>query len=531
MTVQEVVARNLLNPDYFLRSYLEEWYPGPIPWFHQGIIAILTRRCQFLERLPPRDLDKIIRHFVAKRDPFNDTSPEVPIFFWQDKRLHMTVGRYTVIMMPRGFSKTTLFNGTNLYKIVHLLSKFILYGSESGPHAIMQLGNIKEQLETNELILKTYGNLVGSKWTQDDIETTTGVKVVARGRGGQIRGLLRGAQRPDNIGLDDVEDEESVQTAEQRAKATKWIMRAVMPALPRRSDTATFTMLGTLLHSEAAMVVLAKDPRVTFVRFAAIDRDGEALWPEHMSLDALEQEKQAMDLAGELAGYYMEYESKLSDEKSRKFKNFIHAGPAEGEHYTTLALAVDPAISPAPGADYFSIAVVAMTNRGRFFVLDTWGGKGIEPRQQVDKIFEYYRKWFNLTGIRPRVGVEAISYQIALIHILREEMFRQPKATRVYFEVEPIKHGTKDGKQLGKVKRVEGVLQPRYANGHVLHLKVEPELELQLRDWPNGKRDFPDAVAMAITLLDPWAANAMPEGENAEDDVYDDEDAALGGAP
>jgi hypothetical protein len=28
-------------------------------------------------------------------------------------------------------------------------------------------------------------------------------------------------------------------------------------------------------------------------------------------------------------------------------------------------------------------------------------------------------------------------------------------------------------------------------------------------DWPNGKRDVPDAVAMSITLLDPYAALAF----------------------
>lgn len=529
----EIAIRNIQNPDLFLRSYLEEWFPGPIPWFHKGIIAILTRRCAFLERASKEELDKITRHFVWKANPFDVESPEVPIFRFVDGHMTMSVRRYTVIMMPRGYSKTTLFNGTNLYKIVHLLSKFILYGSESGSHATMQLGNIKEQLESNELILKTYGNLVGPKWTQDDIETSTGVKVVARGRGGQIRGLLRGSQRPDNIGLDDVEDEESVLTDAQRQKARQWIMRSVMPALPRQSQTATFTMLGTLLHNDAAMMTLAKDPRVTFVRFAAVDRDGDALWDAHMSLDQLEAEKAAYSLAGDLSGFYLEYMSELSSIETAKFKNIPHGTLQSGEAYVSLALAVDPAISPAPGADFFVIAVVAMTNKGRFIVLDAEGGKGILPREQIDRIFSMYKKWFKATNIRPIVGVEAISYQVALVHLLREEMFRQPKADRVYFEVIPIKHANKDGKQQSKIKRVEGVLQPRYANGHIFHAEVFPELEMQLRDWPNGKKDFPDAVAMAITLLDPFAANAAEDGgESLAKDAYpEDDDIAIGGAP
>lgn len=520
-----IAKHNLENPDLFLRTYLEEWFPTDIPWFHKGIIAILTRRCAFLERCTPREMDKILRHFVVKRDQ----EPDVPIFRFVDGRITMSIGKYTAIMMPRGFSKTTLFNGTNLWKILHLQSKFILYGSESGPHANMQLQNVKEQLETNELILKTYGDLVGSKWTQDDIETRTGVKIVARGRGGQIRGLLRGSNRPDNIGLDDVEDEESVLTPEQRLKALRWVMRAVMPALPRRNSSATFTMLGTLLHADAALMTISQDPRVTFVRFAAVDKDGEALWPEHLSLEQLEQEKEAYAKAGELGGFYMEYMSELSNDESAKFKGFIHGVLAEGEKYVALALAVDPAISPSPGADYFAMAVIAITNRGRIFVLDTWGGKGILPRQQVDKTFELYTKWYKLTGIAPRVGVEAISYQMALVHLLREEMFRK----KTYFEIAEIKYGRKEGKQENKIKRVEGVLQARYANGYVVHARVFPELEMQLKDWPNGKKDFPDAVAMAVTLLDPYAYTGAGDdpADDPSKDSYEDDEIELTGAP
>lgn len=527
---EEIVKFNLQNPDLFLRRYLTEWFPGPIPWPHMGIIAILCRRCAFLERLPPAELEKILRHFVWKKDPFDPDSPEMPIFQVQSGHVSMEVGRYTVIMMPRGFSKTTLFNGTNIYKILHLLTRFTLYGSESGTHAEMQLGNIKEQLEGNELILKTYGNLVGSKWRQDDIETSTGVKVVARGRGGQIRGLLRSGKRPDNIGLDDVEDEESVLTEAQRQKALRWIMRSVMPALPEQDNNANFTMLGTLLHSDAALMTLARDPSVTFIRFAAVDKDNLPIWPQHMSLEKLETKKASYNLAGDLAGFYMEYMSELSNAESSKFKNFIHGQLAEGERYVSLALAVDPAISNEPGADFFAIGVVGITTRGRIGVLDTWGGKGITPREQVDKTFELYLKWKRTIGIAPMVGVEAISYQIALVHLLREEMFRK----KTYFEVVPIKHARKEGKQVTKIKRVEGALQPRYASGYVFHTRVFPELELQLRDWPNGKKDFPDAVAMAVTLLDPYAytgAGDDPADDPSKDEYGDEEDMAIGGAP
>jgi hypothetical protein len=58
-----------------------------------------------------------------------------------------------------------------------------------------------------------------------------------------------------------------------------------------------------------------------------------------------------------------------------------------------------------------------------------------------------------------------------------------------------------------------GVLQGRYASGYITHDRNFPELETALQDWPNGKMDYPDAVAMAITLLGDFAGMSVMEDE------------------
>jgi hypothetical protein len=111
-----------------------------------------------------------------------------------------------------------------------------------------------------------------------------------------------------------------------------------------------------------------------------------------------------------------------------------------------------------------------------------------------------------------RHGVEAISYQKALVHLLKSEMFRRSKqhGPRAYFEVDEITHGRKN-----KVERVEGILAPRYSAGYITHQRRFPDYESQLLDWPNGKKDGPDAVAMAVALLDPYAALSFdPENDD-----------------
>src|SRR5690606_1179957 len=70
-----------------------------------------------------------------------------------------------------------------------------------------------------------------------------------------------------------------------------------------------------------------------------------------------------------------------------------------------------------------------------------------------------------------------------------------------YFEVLPILHG-----KTGKIARVQGILKPLWHSGYLSFQTSWPDLEVQFAEWPNGKRDGPDVIAMAISLLDPFAS-------------------------
>jgi hypothetical protein len=460
---------------------------------------------------------------VWSPDPFAKQGlVEFPIFTIEDGQLKMTVAPFNATMMPRGFSKTTLCNGKNLWKLLHKFMSFGLYVSESSTHATTQLGNIKTQLETNELILKVYGNLKGDKWTEDEIMCSNGVYLAARGRGGQIRGLLKNGKRPDDITIDDMEDEESVKNEEQRKKAKKFLYSSVIYARARKNPNTTITMLGTLLHKEAVLTVVAKDPRFNFLRFAAIDRDGDALWAGNMTLEQIEADRQASIIAGELDSFNLELMSKMSDLDTAPFKAIIHEKINDSE-VVGVGMAVDPAISEEKKADFFSISAACMTDKGKIGVIRSFMKKGVLPRQQIDKIFEVFQELkFRFPHLQIKVGIESVAYQKALIHLVQEEMFRK----KCYFEIEAITHG-----KTSKDDRIRGILQPRYANKYIVHEEVFPELEGQLLDYPNGKKDGPDSLSMAVELLDPYAAAAHGGGKKLDEDYYDDEEIILNFAP
>lgn len=492
--------RYLKDPVAFCREILTDKFPLPMPWVHRGILAILLRRTDFLTQYG--ELDVIVEEFVDEAGR--------PLFRWNDfGGLDLVINRNTVLMLPRGYSKTTIVNAANLIKILYFFKKFILYVGETQGHANAQVGTIRRELETNQKILAIYGNLQpeknsGKKWNDEQLETVTGVVIMAKGSGGQVRGTNHNGQRPDSIVFDDLEDSESVSTPEQRKKKREWFYQDLKPCLPRMDPNAELVGLGTLLHPEALLMVLMEDPEFTRVRFGAVTPKGRLLWPESMDEKKIELQKLSFTRVGNLAGFYREYMSQVRDDSSAKFKQeYVKHRAVDRGELVCVAMVIDPAISEAKGADGSSIAVVGMAQRGHIYVLEVWWEVGATPRRQVDKYFELSEKWQV-----DQHGVETIAYQAALVHILKEEMFRRG----VYFDIAKITHTAH------KDERILGVLQPRYAAGYISHARPFPEYESQLLNYPNAKKDAPDAVAMAITLLDPYAAAAAGDKDLGEDE-------------
>jgi hypothetical protein len=549
VTDTTVLAALYADPVLAARLLMPHWFKRKMPWVHRGLLAILLRRTDFLlnfgTEIWPKEqatwtegeLDLIVKWFVWEKAD----GTKQPLFFkrYDDRgvlvALDLLIGKHTIIMMPRGSAKTTISNFARILKILYKETKFTLLVSETGPHAKKQMDNILFELKTNEKIKQLFGELEPERnsplpWTSDEAETNTGVYITARGRGGQVRGMNNKGNRPDDVTVDDLEDEESVSTPEQLDKTLTWVLKALLPVTNDIDDSdegdldegtvplevpnleeseATFTFLGTMLHRQMTLLKLAADPQFTFVRFGARLADESFLWPRYMNEKKWNAKKASYAMKGKVGAFYMEYGSEWRDEDSAMFKtefflNIVH--PRSIAELTGRAIVIDPAISNKINADHCAFAVAGMTSRGQIHLLDSYGRVGMTPREQVDKYFELVLRWDTTHH-----GVESIAYQAALIHLLREEMFRK----RRYFEITPITHSTK------KTERIEGILQPRYASGYITHQRHFPTVLSQLLDWPNGGFDEVDAFAMAVTLLDPFAALAADPDKDLCDDEYE----------
>jgi hypothetical protein len=545
--ISSLAQKGYLDPVFFCGFFLPKWFPGVLPRegkeflvtsmpvVHRGILAVLTKKCAFLERYG--EVDWLIENFVWQEDP-NDSNSPIHHIFYRDEEgtLKMRLGKFTLLLMPRGFSKTTLLNASNLYHILYRDAKFPFYLSKTAGHATKQMSSVTRQLKSNPKVLSVFGsvkpdqrNEEGLKWSESDgfIQTTTGISMGAQGSGGQVRGMLDDGQRPDRLVIDDLEDQESTRTTERRSNTMDWFLSDLLPVLPEMDENATAIMLSNLVHSDCLAVKLMSDPEWTVVKIGALDKAGEPIWPALMDKAKLDRRKQSYAIKGKLSLFYLEFMNEVRVLENAKFKpEFIHINPLGLDEVVQKAIAIDPAISPKKKSDFCAFAVVGMTSNGIIQVFHTQGKIGMTPREQIDTYFDLHFKYE--LGASDKHGVESNAYQAALVHLIREEMFRKAKdhGAKAYFEVTPITHSSAEG---NKEERVEGIIQPRYAAGYVHHQRHFPQLETQLQDWPNGKRDFPDVVAMAVSLLDEVAACGLGDSKVLTEDEYEPLSMVLGG--
>ena len=283
----ELRKKYWLDPVAFMQEVLSDWFYKPLTWMHRGYLAIILRRTDFLPKYG--ELDKIVKNFVYKNDPWDKNEEGKPLFrLEKDGSISLTISKNTEIMMPRGIGKTTVANGADIFIGAYKLWNFVLKIGETATHAQAQLINCRNQFEFNNKLRWLFGEMKGrGSWSQEEFQLSNGFIMAATGRGGQVRGRNVDGKRPDFIHLDDVEDKESVSTPEQRDKTLNWFMGDVLPALGELQHDCTILLNGTLLHNEALLVKLGKDPTFTTVVLSVLDSDGEPVFPDYMDLEKL----------------------------------------------------------------------------------------------------------------------------------------------------------------------------------------------------------------------------------------------------
>ncbi|SOE00657.1 phage terminase large subunit [Caenispirillum bisanense] len=190
-------------------------------------------------------------------------------------------GARDAVAAPRGNAKSTYL--TELFPLWCILTRRRRYPvilSDAIEVAAMMLEGIKTELTDNPRLAVDFPAETGqgAVWQVGVIVTRTGCKVQCGGARKRLRGFRHGAQRPDLVILDDLENDENVRSPEQRQKLDDWINKTVEPLGPP-DGSMDIVYVGTVLHLDSVLARKLKDPTWQSTRFQAIIR-----WPDRMDL-------------------------------------------------------------------------------------------------------------------------------------------------------------------------------------------------------------------------------------------------------
>jgi len=154
-----------------------------------------------------------------------------------------------LVICHRGSAKTTAMSKIlALWFLLFEIEPSIIIVASSGLGEII-IGDIRLELETNELIVFLFGNVVptkkktdnGEKWRQTELQLVTGVEVKTVTKGQAVRG-----QRPTLILIDDPEENKDVKNPIMVQEFFDWVFSTLYGAL---DDGGRMIVLGTVISS------------------------------------------------------------------------------------------------------------------------------------------------------------------------------------------------------------------------------------------------------------------------------------------
>ena len=190
-------------------------------------------------------------------------------------------GQRDAIAAPRGEAKSTKVSMSFVtWCIVTGVKWYPVIVMDAFEQAAEMLEAIKAELDANPRIASDFPEAAGQGkvWRAGVITTANGRKVEAFGSAKKIRGRRHGPHRPDLAILDDIENDENVNTPAQRDKLQKFVTASVLNLGPP-DDSMDAILIGTVLHYDSVLSRFLRNPLWNRKVFKAVMQ-----WPERMDL-------------------------------------------------------------------------------------------------------------------------------------------------------------------------------------------------------------------------------------------------------
>ncbi len=392
--------------------------------------------------------DKILRRAICRKSFYwffhiyfshyitYSTAPfQREIFNLLEDQKIKTVG----VVAFRGSAKSTI--ATLAYPIWAMVGeprkKYVLLISQTQGLSRQILTNIKQELESNDLLIKDFGPFseVADEWRANSLVIPQyETRITAISASESIRGLRHRQYRPDLIVADDVEDLETVKTKEMRDKLWNWFTSEVIPI--GDSDTKMIA-IGNMLHEDSLMMkikehLLTGEMKGEYREYPLM-KNNKSLWTSKFPNTGA-----ILELRNKVpneSAWCREYLLTIIADEDRVVKTewikFYQDLPDRLEKPPRLiAVGVDLAISAKNTSDYTSLVPAYVTGYGKnleIYILPDIINKRLTFPQTIEEIKKLCDRLYLKFKRQPTIYVESVAYQMAVVQqLVVERMFAQP---------------------------------------------------------------------------------------------------------
>lgn len=403
--------------------------------------------------------------------------------------------RHLVFESYRGSAKTTLI--TRLFTLYSLIKrkKYAVIISSTLDIAKESLETIKTEIEENAKLKNDFALEVGYLWTSDEIifrASRAIKKIKVFGAGKKIRGTNFLGNRPDLIVLDDVENDENIQSKAQRDKLFNWFFKAILKLNFIGSKDYNYIIVGTRLHHDGLLARLA-DIYSSF-KFKLI-KEFPPFFDEitkenyrnfnycDMKIDDEKMDKKEIVkiFLENKESFYSEYQNEPLSRDGAIFTGYKTFD--EEPIFEQVYIGIDPALGKSKG-DYFAITILGRLQNK--FYAKSFGYK-IRPDAMLEKIINFYIKYINFT---PIIAIETVQFQEFFKDTLKKEALQRG----LFLRIRELKNS------IAKEIRIDG-LAPYIADGTILINSGSHLLAEELDTYPKSAHDdLLDSLEMAFRV-------------------------------
>lgn len=372
------------------------------------------------------------------------------------------------------------------------INVMVLVG-KSEDNAKTLLGDIQAELQYNQRYIHDFGEQYNAgSWEEGQFVTRSEVAFFARGRGQSPRGLRYRSHRPDYVVIDDLDDDELVESPARVSKLFDWVRSALFGTLD--GGRGRFIMVGNLIAKNSVLAKWCDIKSVHVTRVNIYDNKGGISWASKWTPQEV---KNIEDVVGYRA-FQKEYMNNPIIEGAIFRNEWIRWGkrPAWSK-FSEIVLYIDPSFKGSTKNDYKAAKL--------------WGKAGtllyhLRAFVRQSSVAEIVRwcydlyEWTREQGISVRWYMEANFMQDTIL-----DEFRREGELRGYQL--PITGDKR--KKPDKFQRVEAI-SPLWERGFVVYDETQrddPDMlagidqTLAFEKGMRGHDDAPDADEGAIWML------------------------------